>query len=132
MAEALVNHDLAGQWTAWSAGTVPAAAVHPMAVQVLREEGIDISGNVPKHVRTFAGQRFDIVITVCDNARKTCPVWLGPEAHIEHIGLPDPASFGGSEEEQFAVFRRTRDQIRDRILGFLGRWGHEPERPDKT
>lgn len=119
MAEGLINHDLAGQWEAFSAGTEPAAAVHPLAIAAMAELSIDISRQRPKHVRTLAGERFDSVITVCDNARRTCPVWLGPATHIEHIGVPDPALATGTDEQRLQVFRESRDELRRRLEGYL-------------
>ncbi len=119
MGEGLINHDLAGQWVASSAGTEPAAAVHVLAITAMAELGIDISHQQPKHVRTLASERFDSVITVCDNARKTCPVWLGPATHIEHIGVPDPARAIGTEAERLQVFRNIRDELRSRLEGYL-------------
>lgn len=119
MGEGLINHDLAGQWVAYSAGTEPAASVHPLAVAAMAELGIDISHQQPKHVRVLASERFDSVITVCDNARKTCPIWLGPATHIEHLGVPDPALATGAEEERLQVFREIRDELRMRLEGYL-------------
>jgi arsenate reductase len=74
---------------------------------------------VPKHLSTLASEPFDSVITVCDNAGRTCPLWLSPATHITHIGLPDPALATGTEEERLSVFRQTRDDIRERVLGHL-------------
>ena len=119
MAEGLINHDLAGQWEAYSAGTEPAAGVHPLAIAAMAELGIDISHQQPKHVRTLASEGFDSVITVCDNARKTCPVWLGPSTYSEHIGLPDPVLATGTDEERLQVFRDIRDQLRRRVEEYL-------------
>lgn len=119
MGEGLINHDLAGQWVAFSAGTEPAAVIHPLAVAAMAELGIDISYQQPKHIRTLASETFDSVITVCDNARKTCPVWLGPAMHIEHIGVPDPALAIGTEAERLQVFREIRDELKSRLEGYL-------------
>lgn len=118
MAEGLINTFLAGAWEAQSAGTQPAESVHPMAVQALAELGIDISQQAPKHVDRFRGQSFDLVITVCDNAQKSCPAWLGG-GRVQHIGFPDPAAAAGSPEERIGVFRRVRDDIRARLLSRL-------------
>lgn len=95
----------------YSAGTNPAAKVHPKAVQVMQEVGIDISANYPKNVDQFLDQSFDYVITVCDHARETCPVFMGKVKEQLHIGFEDPAEATGSEEEVLAVFRRVRDEI---------------------
>jgi arsenate reductase len=96
----------------FSAGTTPAARVHPLATQVMKEAGIDIGGNNPKNVEKFINDSFDYVITVCDNAKETCPVFLGKVQHRLHLGFDDPAEAFGTEEEVLAVFRRVRDEIR--------------------
>ena len=118
MAEGLVNHYLADTWEAVSAGTKPAEQVQPLAIKALAELGIDISSHVPKSVVTFRGEAFDVVITLCDDAAKTCPIWLG-EGRVEHMGFPDPAAAEGSEEERLALFRQVRDGIRQRVLSYL-------------
>jgi len=119
MAEGLVNHFLGTAWEALSAGTVPAAAVHPLAVQVLAELGIDIRGQQPKPLDAFRGQDFDQVITLCDSAAAQCPFWLGRGRQV-HIGFPDPAAVRGTEAEWLAGFRQVRDAIREQVLGYLG------------
>ena len=96
----------------YSAGTAPSERVHPKAVQVMAEEGIDISKGSPKLVDDFIDQAFDYVITVCDSAKETCPVFTGKVKHRLHIGFDDPAEATGSEEEVLAVFRRVRDEIK--------------------
>ena len=96
----------------YSAGTAPSERVHPKAVQVMREEGIDLSVNYPKNVDRFIDKPFDFVITVCDHARETCPVFAGQVKTRLHIGFDDPAEATGSEEEVLAVFRRVRDEIK--------------------
>ncbi len=96
----------------YSAGTAPSERVHPKAVQVMREEGIDISANFPKNVDRFIDEPFDFVITVCDHARETCPVFAGQVKTRLHIGFDDPAEAVGNEEEVLAVFRRVRDEIK--------------------
>jgi arsenate reductase (thioredoxin) len=117
LAEALINHFLGDQWQAFSAGTQPSGYVHPMARKALEEIGIHHQGS-SKSVETFRGKDFDVVITVCDDAAENCPVWLGKGKRM-HIGFPDPAKAGGSEEEKMAVFRRVRDDIRTQILAYL-------------
>lgn len=117
LAEAIINHDLATQWHAFSAGTQPAGYVHPLAIQVLAEIGIEHTGE-SKPAERFQGKDFDVVITVCDDAAENCPVWLGKGKRV-HIGFPDPARAEGSDEEKIAVFRQVRDDIRSRILAFL-------------
>jgi len=96
----------------YSAGTAPAERVHPKAVQVMAEEGIDISKNYPKSVDQFIDQSFDYVITVCDSAKESCPVFTGNVKHRLHIGFEDPAEATGTEEEILAVFRKVRDEIK--------------------
>lgn len=103
---------------AHSAGTAPSDQVHPKAVQVMQEVGIDLSSHHPKMVDEFLSEPFDYVITVCDNAKENCPVFLGDVKHQLHIGFEDPAEATGTEEEVLAVFRTIRDQIRDRMDAF--------------
>jgi len=117
LAEALVNHYLGNNWTAVSAGTLPAGYVHPLAIQVLKEIGIDHQG-ISKSADEFRGQVFDLVVTVCDDAAENCPVWLGKGQKV-HIGFIDPAKAVGSEEEVLAVFRAVRDEIKTKILDYL-------------
>jgi arsenate reductase len=117
IAEAVVNHDLAGRWKAYSAGTQPAGYVHPVAIKVLAEIGITHQG-VSKSADQFRGLPLDVVITVCDDAAENCPVWLGSGIKV-HIGFPDPAKVKGSDEEVLAAFRQVRDAIRDKIINYL-------------
>ena len=98
-----------------SAGTVPASRVHPKAVQVMKEIGIDLSVAFPKSVDQFINQPFDYVITVCDHAKEACPVFTGKVRHRLHIGFDDPTEAIGSEQEILATFRRVRDEIRERF-----------------
>ena len=97
--------------TVYSAGTLPADEVHPLAIRVMREVGIDISSGYPKDVEQFTDQAFDYVITVCDHARETCPVFTGRVKQRLHYGFEDPAEATGTEAEMLAVFRRVRDAI---------------------
>ena len=96
----------------YSAGTKPADEVNPKAVQVMKEIGIDISQNYPKMVDQFLNEPFDYVITVCDNAKETCPVFIGKVGKQLHIGFEDPADATGTEEEILSVFRKVRDEIK--------------------
>lgn len=96
----------------YSAGTAPASKVHPKAVQVMKEVGIDISSNRTKTVQQFLSQSFDYVITVCDNARETCPFFTGKVEHRLHMGFEDPAEATGSGAEILGVFRKVRDRIK--------------------
>lgn len=102
----------------YSAGTGPSDQVHPIAIQVMNEVGIDLSKNYPKNVDQFLDQRFDYVITVCDNARETCPIFTGQVRQQLHIGFEDPAEARGSEEEIIEIFRRVRDEIKRDFLDF--------------
>jgi arsenate reductase (thioredoxin) len=115
MAEGLINTHLSDTWEAQSAGTEPAEQVHPLAVQAMAEIGIDISEHETKSMRDFFGESFDMVVTVCDNARKSCPAWLGGGL-VEHMGFPDPSLATGSPEERLQVFRDVRDAIQERLL----------------
>jgi len=94
-----------------SAGSDPSAAVHPLAVQVVAEKHIDISQARPNSVVRYTHLPFHYVITVCDNARESCPVFLGEVKDQLHIGFEDPAAVEGTEEEKLAAFRRIRDEI---------------------
>ncbi len=94
-----------------SAGSKPAGYVHPKAIQVMQEIGLEISGHRSKHLNDFLSQRIDTVITVCGNADQACPVFPG-QVHRHHWGFDDPAHATGTEEEILAVFRRVRDQIK--------------------
>jgi arsenate reductase (thioredoxin) len=110
MAEGLLRHDSGDDFDVTSAGIKP-GMVRPEAVAVMKEIGIDIRGQRSKHVAEFEGQRFDVVITVCDNAKESCPVFFG-EAKRLHCSFDDPAALNGSEEERLALFRRVRDELR--------------------
>ena len=117
MAEGLLRHLGDGQVEAFSAGT-EAKGVHPLATRVMSEVKVDISGQESKNVEVFAGERFDFVITVCDRAKEQCPVWPGVREQI-HWSLDDPAEAEGNEEQRLEVFRRVRNEIRQRIRLFL-------------
>jgi arsenate reductase len=115
MAQGWINHLLGPQWEAHSAGTAPASRVHPLAVRAMQEVGVDISRGVPKLVNTCLDQRWDLVVTVCDSARETCPVFPRPVPKL-HLSFYDPAEAQGTEDERMDVFRRVRDEIRDRLV----------------
>jgi arsenate reductase len=119
MAEGLLRHDGGIAFEVASAGTKP-SFVRPEAIAVMHEIGIDISGHRSKSVDEFAGQAFDYVITVCDNARESCPVFPAATERL-HWSLDDPAAVQGSEEERLAAFRRVRDQLRILLRGFMER-----------
>ena len=99
----------------YSAGTKPASRVHPKAIKVLNEINIDINKNIPKNVDLYLGESFDYVITVCDNAKETCPVFLGKVKNRLHIGFIDPSDAKGSEEEILNEFRKIRDEIKEKF-----------------
>jgi len=121
MAEGLVNHDLAGKVRAFSAGTEP-SSIHPLAIRVMEELGIDISRQRSKGLEEFSAEKFDYVITLCSQADETCPVFFGGTQKF-HIGFPDPASASGSEEDRLASFRKVRDQIREQVVEFFTKPG---------
>ena len=101
-----------------SAGTAPAGCVHPLAVRVMAEAGIDISNHTPRNVEEFLHEPWDYVITVCGGAEKSCPTFSGKVAHRLHIGFDDPAKFAGDENLVLEGFRRVRDEIRERFYAF--------------
>jgi arsenate reductase len=110
MAEAIVNARMGQEWQAVSAGTQPTGYVHPNAIRVLAEMGIDISGARSKSAEEFRGAAFDLAVTVCDDAAENCPVWLGEGKRV-HLGFPDPAETTGTDEQVMTVFRKVRDGI---------------------
>jgi arsenate reductase (thioredoxin) len=103
-----------------SAGTQPADRVHPLALVVMGEVGLDLSSCRPKDVERFLNEPFDYVVTVCDRARAGCPVFLGSVRHRLHIGFDDPAEASGTPDEVLAVFRRVRDEIGRSFRTFYG------------
>src|SRR5215471_12428538 len=116
MAEGILRHDGGDEFEVESAGVKP-GPVRPEAIRVMRELGIDISGHRSKSVDEFDGQQFDYVITVCDNARETCPVFFGAAQKLHH-DFEDPAAVTGSDEQRLAVFRRVRDKLRGYLREF--------------
>lgn len=116
MAEGLFRSLLGDRFEVFSAGTRP-SGLRPEAVEAMREIGIDISGHRSKSVEEFLGQSFRYVITVCDNARESCPVFPG-EAERIHWSFEDPAAVVGNEEERLSAFRRIRDEIAAKIRAF--------------
>jgi len=121
MAEGLLRHDAGQRFAVESAGT-RASLVRPEAIAVMRELGIDISGHRSKNVSELEGQAFDYVITVCDHARETCPVFFGSAQKL-HRSFADPAAAEGSAEERLAAFRRVRDEMRAYLREFAERAG---------
>ncbi len=120
MAEGFLRHFAPRKFRTWSAGTRP-SALNPRAVQVMREAGVDISPQTSKDIRALAGRTFDCVITVCDSARQSCPVFPGAGSRL-HWDLEDPAAAAGSDEERMAVFRRVRDQIEQHVRQFIAQF----------
>lgn len=102
----------------FSAGTKPASKINQKAVAVMKETGIDISNHKPEPVEKYLGEKWDYVITVCDEANETCPVFLGKVTHRIHIGFEDPSKVTGSDEFIWSEFRRVRDDIRERMWRF--------------
>jgi len=119
MAEGWVRHDLGDRVEVLSAGTHP-WIVHPMAREVMQEAGVDLSEHFSKSVQQFDEEEFDLVITVCDSAREACPVFHGARKQL-HESIADPVALGLSGEEQKEAFRRTRDEIRERIVARIRR-----------
>jgi len=115
MAEGWVNHELAETWIARSAGTNPALQVHPLAIRAMAEADIDISKGTPESVDRYLDVPWDLVITVCDSAKESCPVFPRPVETL-HISFPDPAEASGTDDEVMAVFRAVRDDIRERLV----------------
>jgi len=102
----------------FSAGTKPELNINPNAVKVMKEIGIDISSQAPKNVDVFKDKAFDYVITVCDSAKETCPVFTGDVKRRIHIGFEDPADAKGTDEEILAVYRKVRDEIKSEFEKF--------------
>jgi arsenate reductase len=117
MAEGLLRRAGGDGFEVFSAGTEP-SGVNPLAVEAMREVGIDISTQRSKSVDEFLGQEFDYVITVCDKANRNCPVFPGRTKRI-HWSFDDPAEALGERSERLAVFRRVRDEIKERLRDFV-------------
>jgi arsenate reductase len=117
MGEGLFREEGGAGYEVSSAGTRP-SSVRPEAIAVMREVGIDISTHRSKSIDEFAGQSFDFLVTVCDSARDTCPVFPGAAVRL-HWSLEDPAAVVGTEEERLAAFRPIRDQLRERVTTFV-------------
>jgi len=117
MAEAILRHLGGDHVEVSSAGTV-ATRVHPLAFAAMAEKGIGTSGQRSKHMDELIGQAFDTVITVCDNAHETCPVFPGVPERL-HWSIPDPSAAEGDEETRHRAFRTAADDLMTRIRGFL-------------
>lgn len=117
MAEGILKDLFGDRYDAYSAGTSP-TSVNPYAIKVMAELGIDISKNRAKSIEEFRGMDFDYVVTVCNDAKESCPFFLG-KIHI-HMGFEDPAFAKGTEEEILKTFRKVRDEIRKWIIKYFG------------
>jgi len=117
MAEALLRTMFGDRFEAYSAGVTP-THVNPYAIEVMKEIDIDISGYQTKSIEQFRGRTFDYVVTVCDNAQKTCPFF--PGKNVMHHGFDDPSAVIGSREEVLSVFRFVRDEIKQWIITQFG------------
>jgi protein-tyrosine-phosphatase/DNA-binding transcriptional ArsR family regulator len=126
MAEALAQVRSGGRVQASSAGSAP-KPLHPYAVRVMAEHGIDLAGRQSKHLSVFAGQRFDYVITLCDRVREVCPEFPGHPGYI-HWSIPDPAADGGSGVAPYAAFEQTAAELETRISFLLAAVITGPER----
>lgn len=126
MAEGLLRHDAGDRFEVESAGTRP-GQVRPEAIAVMHELGIDISGHRSKHVDEFAGETFHYVLTVCDSAKESCPIFPGHGRRVHHA-FEDPAAMQGAEATRLALFRRVRDEIR----GFLKTFRETSESTDRV
>lgn len=113
MAEGYLRHAAGAEYEVFSAGTDP-VGLNPLAVEAMREIGIDISQQTSKHVREFLGTKFPFVVTVCDRAKESCPIFPGAIRFI-HWSFSDPAAAQGSHEERLAAFRAVRDEIARQI-----------------
>lgn len=118
IAEALIRTQGGDLVQVFSAGTHPAGFVHPLAIETMKERGIDISEYKSKSLRYFEQQRFDFVITVCDDAQLECPLFPGTYEQI-HWSTPDPSFYPGSESEQREAFRRTIESLSKRVETFI-------------
>jgi arsenate reductase (thioredoxin) len=121
IAEGLLRHESGEHFEVHSAGTKP-GIVRPEAIAVMRELGIDISNHRSKHLDEFAGQSFDFVLTLCDDAKQSCPIFSSSAKTIHH-SFDDPASLDATEKERLAIFRRVRDEIRKFLRTFAAEQG---------
>jgi arsenate reductase len=111
LAEGILRAELGDQWRVASAGSKPAGYVHPLAIRVMKEIGLDISPHHSKHLNEFLNEDVETVITVCGHADQACPMFPG-QINRHHWGFEDPAQAAGTDEEKLAIFRRVRDEIR--------------------
>lgn len=118
MAEALLNHIGSGTFTAFSAGSVPAAEIHPMAVKILETAGFNLAGKKPKSLQEYVQTDFDFIITLCDKMKESCPTFPGKPI-FAHWGMPDPADFDGDDANKLRVFDKTFRELSNRIHLFI-------------
>ena len=118
MAEALWESLGMGNWQSESAGSKPSGYVHPLAIQAMQDVGIDISANQSKSLNQFRNETFYLVVTVCDHAKESCPVFVGAKQTL-HWPFDDPADAVGTDEQRMDFFRRVRDEIRGKIGEYL-------------
>jgi arsenate reductase len=121
MAEGLMRSLRGDEFDVCSAGSEP-KGVHPLAIKVMKEIGTDVSPQTSKHLNIYLNEKFDYVVTLCDHANETCPLFSGAGKKI-HQGFSDPAAIDGTEEEKLEMFRKIRDRLRTFILSF-------PPQPD--
>jgi arsenate reductase len=120
IAEALINDRLPDSWVAYSAGIEPTGTIHPLALKVLQEVGINHGGR-SKGINDLPKIEMDLVITVCDLVANHCPSWLD-QGKIVQMSFPDPAVKQGSEQERLEVFRSVRDSLAEEILRYLSQY----------
>jgi len=114
MAEGFLREFGEGEFQALSAGTFPKEEIHPLAIQVMQENGIDISSQKPKEINSLLQEKIDLLISVCDNAKEACPHFPA-KVDTLHWSFEDPAEAVGTEEEKLTFFRRVRDEIKEKI-----------------
>ena len=124
IAEGLIKHQYGEQFEAFSAGTKP-TQVNPYAIKVMSEIRIDISKHQSKSINNFEGMEFDYVVTVCDQAKESCPFFPSSKFFI-HKSFEDPSSLEGTEEEILANFRKAREKIREWIENEFVKWNETP------
>jgi arsenate reductase (thioredoxin) len=118
MAEGFFRALGSGNWEAFSAGSEPSGYVHPLAIAAMQEISIDISNGRSKSINEFEGQKFELVVTVCDHANEACPFFPAATSR-QHWPFDDPANATGGDKEKMRVFRRVRDEIGDAVKLYL-------------
>lgn len=131
LAEGILRSALGEEYEVRSAGSKPAGYVHPLAVRVMKEIGIDISDHRSKHLSEFLQQPVETVITVCGNAEQACPMFPG-QVNRYHWRFDDPAHATGTEEEKLSVFRRVRDEIQKVFEAYAAGRNNEAKRTEQT